>query len=139
MSEQDWDDDDLADVALITLETPPDGLEIELGEVVTVVSVQASNLVKDVRELITNALGGRMRRYERLLELTLETAMARYRRKLRSMGYDGALGVRIAHPTLVQGGAEIIVYGTGFRRRPSAGLDPAAPQPPEQRGENPEQ
>lgn len=104
-------------ILLSSLETPPNGADVDIGEVVTVVSVQASNIVKDVRELITNALGGRMRRYEKLLEITVDGAMDRLREKLRAEGYDGALGVRIAHPTVVQGGAEIVVYGTGFRYR----------------------
>lgn len=106
-----------ADVLLLSIETPPPGRAVEIGALVSVSSVQASNLIKDVRELITNAFGGRMRRYEALLELALSAALERFRERLVDQGYDGALGVRIAHPTVVQGGAEIVVYGTGFRYR----------------------
>lgn len=116
---------DPSDIILITLETPSaawggdwdDDRPIEIGEMVAVSAVQASNLLKDVRELITNAFGGRMRRYERLLDHTMRMALARFRSELAAQGYDGAIGVRFAHPTVVQGGVELVVYGTGFRFR----------------------
>lgn len=110
---------DPAAVALLSVESPLGGLvrgrPIELGEMVSASSVQASNIVRDVREMVTNALGGRMRRYEALLDLTMERVLERYRAKLAEQGYDGAVGVRFAHPTVADGGAELIVYGTGFR------------------------
>lgn len=106
---------DPARIVLITLERGPDGREIELGEMVTATAVEASNLLRDARELITNAFGGRMRRYEKLLERVVEQGEARFREKLVEAGYDGALGVRFANPKIVDGGAEFVVYGTGFR------------------------
>lgn len=111
-------DEKLRALRLVNIETPPGGWEaVEIGELVSVAVVQASNIVRDVREMITNAFGGRMKRYEALLELTLQRAELRFREELLAKGYDGALGVRYAHPTVVDGGAELIVYGTGFRWR----------------------
>ena len=106
-------------VRLLTIETPPADLDIEIGEMVSVSAVHASNLIRDVREMITNALGGRMRRYERLLDAAMTDALARFRAELTAKGYDGAIGVRFAHPMIVQGAAELVVYGTGFRYRSS--------------------
>lgn len=104
-------------VILISIETPPAGREVEMGELVCVAAVQASNVIRDVREMITNALGGEMRRYETLLETVLQRGFQRLREELARRGYDGAVGVRLAHPSVVDGGAELIVYGTGFRFR----------------------
>lgn len=104
-----------SDIRLITLEAADLGRPIEIGEMVTVSVVQASNLIRDVRELITNALGGRMRRYEDLLDTAVARGLARFREELAAQGYDGALGVRFAHPDIVSGGAELVIYGTGFR------------------------
>lgn len=104
---------------LLTVENPPNGRvggrPIELGGLVSTSAVQASNIVRDVVEMVRNAVGGRMTRYERLLDLTQERALARFQEKLAEAGYDGAVGVRFAHPTVVDGGSELIVYGTGFR------------------------
>lgn len=104
-----------SDIVLISLETPPPDRRVEVGELVTATAVQASNIVRDVRELIVNVFGGQMTRYEGLLDATLERGLARFRVVLAQRGYHGALGVRFSHPKLVDGGAEIIVYGTGFR------------------------
>ncbi|MBI3959070.1 MAG: hypothetical protein HY328_09695 [Chloroflexi bacterium] len=32
-------------------------------------------------------------------------------------GYDGVRGVKISHPTVMDGGVEVVVYGNGFRVR----------------------
>ncbi|MEL7372394.1 MAG: heavy metal-binding domain-containing protein [Myxococcota bacterium] len=102
-------------MVLISLETPPSNRSVEVGEMVTAATVQASNIIRDAHELLINIFGGRMRRYETLLEATVERGLERFRIELAQRGYDGALGVRFSHPKIVDGGAEIIVYGTGFR------------------------
>ena len=106
---------DPAEIVLLSVETLPPGRRAELGELVTCPSVQASNIIRDAHELLINIFGGRMRRYEALLEATLERGLQRFRTHLVDLGYDGAVGVRFSHPKIVDGGAEIIVYGTGFR------------------------
>jgi len=90
------------------------GRKVREGELVTAYAVTAANLIKDVREKITNTFGGRMARYEALVEETVERALERLDDKARGLGYDGCLAVRIAHPNLVDGGVEVVVYGTGF-------------------------
>ena len=111
-------------VVLISLETPPPGRSVEIGALVTAQAVQASNILRDAHELLINIFGGRMKRYESLLEATVELGLSRFREQLVARGYDGALGVRFSHPKIVDGGAEIIVYGTGFRfTEPAAAAD----------------
>ncbi len=90
------------------------GREVREGGLVTAYAVTAANLIKDVREKITNTFGGRMVRYEALVEDTVERALAQLEDKARQQGYDGCLAVRISHPSLVEGGVEVVVYGTGF-------------------------
>lgn len=99
---------------LIALDTPP-GDAIELGEVLTVVVVNAANVVKDIRENIRNLVGGRMTHYEKLIETAVNTALAELDQKALARGYDGVIGVKIANPTVVDGGVEVVVYGNGFR------------------------
>lgn len=104
---------------LISLDHSPDqGLEI--GEMFTVVVVYAANVVKDIRENIRNLVGGRMTHYERLIEQAVNTALAELEAKAKAQGYSGVIGVKIANPTVVDGGVEVIVYGNGFRYRNSA-------------------
>ncbi len=84
------------------------------GEFISVTAVEAANIIKDIRERITNTFGGRMKRYENLIEKAVERALSRLDEKAKEKGYDGVVGVRLSHPSLVDGGVEVVAYGTGF-------------------------
>jgi uncharacterized protein YbjQ (UPF0145 family) len=91
---------------------------IEVGELLTSVTVMAANVVRDIRENIRNLVGGRMTHYEHLIETAVQNALADLEQKAKSRGYDGVIGVKIANPTVVDGGVEVVVYGNGFRLQP---------------------
>jgi uncharacterized protein YbjQ (UPF0145 family) len=99
---------------LIVMDQHPSA-RIEVGEMVTVTTVTAANVVKDIRENIRNLIGGRMQHYERLIGGAVETALRELDAKTQALGYDGVVGVKIANPVVVEGAVEIIVYGNGFR------------------------
>lgn len=105
---------------LISLDTLPDR-PVELGEMLYVVVVNSANVVKDIRENLRNLVGGRMPHYERLIEEGVAAALAQLDARALSAGYDGVIGVKITHPTVVDGGVEIVVYGNGFRHKRTAG------------------
>ena len=90
------------------------GREVREGGIVFAVAVSAANILRDIREHITNTLGGRMTRYESLAEETISRALAMLEEKAKAAGYDGVVGVRISHPKIAEGGMEVVVYGTGF-------------------------
>lgn len=94
---------------------------IEVGELLTAVTVMAANVVRDIRENIRNLVGGRMTHYEALIDEAVQKALGDLEQKAKSRGYDGVIGVKIANPTVVDGGVEVVVYGNGFRlHQPSA-------------------
>ncbi|MGB0714091.1 MAG: YbjQ family protein [Gammaproteobacteria bacterium] len=72
-----------------------------------------SNLVRDIREMATNVLGGKMKRYEELVRLTVESAYSNLQEEAARQGYDAVLCVRLMSTSITQGGAEVIAYGTG--------------------------
>lgn len=84
------------------------------GELISACAVSAANIIRDLREHITNTFGGEMKQYEGLVDETIERALEKLDKKARARGYDGALAVRISHPSVVEGGVEVIVYGTAF-------------------------
>lgn len=100
---------------IITTEHLPD--DVELGELLTAIAVSSVNVVKDFRENIRNLTGGDMYHYERLLEHTLARALEKIQVQAQKQGYDGLVGLKIAHPNVVDSCAEIIVYANGFRYR----------------------
>jgi uncharacterized protein YbjQ (UPF0145 family) len=87
---------------------------LKVGELLTVVVIRAANVASDIRENIRNLTGGRMGHYEKLVQSALDDAMAALEEKAKGKGYDGVIGVKIASPSLVEGGVEIVVYGNGF-------------------------
>ncbi len=91
--------------------------DIELGEIISSVAVNAANIVKDIRENIRNLVGGRMVHYETLIETAISRALKQLEQKAKAKGYDGILGVKLTHPYVVDGAVEIIAYGTGFKYR----------------------
>jgi uncharacterized protein YbjQ (UPF0145 family) len=89
--------------------------QIEIGELLTAGAVLAVNVVKDFKETVRNIVGGAMGHYENLVEDSIDRAVGRLIEKAKEKGYEGIVGFRIAHPSLVDGGAEVVVYGNGFK------------------------
>jgi uncharacterized protein YbjQ (UPF0145 family) len=90
--------------------------QVEIGELLTVVVVKAANIVNDVRENVRNLVGGRMEHYEKLIQDAVDTALSDLEKKAKERGYDGVIGLKISNPMVVNGGAEVIVYGNAFRK-----------------------
>jgi uncharacterized protein YbjQ (UPF0145 family) len=92
---------------------------IERGEMVYAVAISGANILRDMREAVVNTIGGHMTKYEALLDQTIARALDGLAERARAKGYDGVLGVRIAHPTITNGAIAVTVTGTGFRLRGS--------------------
>jgi uncharacterized protein YbjQ (UPF0145 family) len=90
------------------------GRRIKEGELIHASNVLAANLLRDAREAITNAIGGKMQRYTRLLDRVTDEAIEILKERAREKGYDGLVAVRISNPFMIQGSAAITIYGTGF-------------------------
>jgi uncharacterized protein YbjQ (UPF0145 family) len=88
---------------------------VDKGEMVFACAVSGANILRDMREAIVNTIGGRMTKYEALLDATIDRALGILSERARAKGYDGVLGVRISHPTITSGAIEVVVSGTGFR------------------------
>lgn len=91
-----------------------DGQQIRHGELVHACAVSGANVVRDMREVITNVIGGKMKRYEAVLDDTIARALENLKSKAAATGYDGVVGVRISHPNITDGAIEVVVVGTGF-------------------------
>ena len=98
---------------LVTTDTISDQ-PVRHGELVYATAVSGANILRDVREAITNTLGGQMTRYEVLLDRTIARALEGLAERAREKGYDGVLAVRISHPEITDGAVEVVVCGTGF-------------------------
>jgi len=99
---------------LVTTDTIQDA-EIVTGEVVFAVAVSGANIVRDMREAIVNTIGGKMIRYEQLVDMTIARALEMLKARAAEQGYDGVLAVRLSHPMITNGAVEVVATGTGFR------------------------
>jgi uncharacterized protein YbjQ (UPF0145 family) len=99
---------------LATTETIDDA-HIELGDIVFACAVSGANIIRDMREAIVNTIGGRMTKYEALLDDTIARALETLSARAKSQGYDGVVGIRVSHPMITSGAIEVVVTGTGFR------------------------
>lgn len=89
--------------------------KVEIGELLISSGVIAANVIKDLKEGIKNIFGGKMTAYENIIEAAVERAKEKLIQKAKEKGYEGLTGFRISNPSVVEGGAEVIVYANGFR------------------------
>jgi uncharacterized protein YbjQ (UPF0145 family) len=98
---------------LVTTETIGDR-PVRHGKLLFASAVAGANIVRDVRETITNYVGGNMTRYEYILDKTIERCFEKLSEKARAAGYDGVLAIRVSHPYITTGALEVVAVGTGF-------------------------
>lgn len=98
---------------IVTTETIGDR-PVRHGDMVFAAAVSGANIIRDMREAVVNTIGGRMTKYEGLLDQTIERALGELASRARAKGYDGVLAVRISHPVITHGAVEVVVTGTGF-------------------------
>lgn len=93
---------------------------IRHGAAVHATAVSGANVLRDLREAVTNTLGGKMLRYEKLLNLTIDRALDTLEERALAAGYEGVVGLRISHPVITDGAVEVVVVGTGVWLEPSS-------------------
>ncbi len=98
---------------LVTTETLGD-VRVRPGELVFASAVAGANIIRDLRETVTNYVGGNMTRYEYVLDKTIERAFAILSERAKAKGYDGVLAIRVSHPMITTGALEVVAVGTGF-------------------------
>ena len=77
--------------------------------------VQAKNFGRDFMAAMKNLVGGELEDYTQLLSQARQIATKRMVDEAQELGADGVVNVRYASSSLMQGAAEITVYGTAFR------------------------
>lgn len=103
---------------ITTTETFP-GKEIEsvLG-VCRGSTVRARNVGRDIFAGIKNLIGGEISEYTKLQSQSRDQALERMIKDAESMGADGIVNIRFITAMVMQGAAEIMVYGTAVRFKP---------------------
>ncbi|MEM7291834.1 MAG: YbjQ family protein [Pseudomonadota bacterium] len=97
---------------LSNLETIPGKRVIKHYGLVQGSSVRAKHVGKDIVAAIKNLFGGELDAYTELLHEAREEALERMQESARNLGANAVLNVRFSTSSVMQGAAEIYVYGT---------------------------
>ena len=78
-------------------------------------TVRARNVGRDIFAALKNLIGGEINEYTKLQADSREQALQRMIKDAESLGADAVVNVRITTSMIMQGVAEILVYGTAVK------------------------
>ena len=91
------------------------GKEVEPLGLVKGTVVQSKNFGKDFMAGMKNLVGGEVREYQELLLEARQIATKRMVDEADALGADAVVNVRYGTSSVMQGAAEIVVYGTAVK------------------------
>jgi len=77
--------------------------------------IQAKHLGKDILAGFRQVVGGEIKEYTEMISEAREIALQRMIKKAEDMGADAVINVRFGTSMVMQGAAEILVYGTAVK------------------------
>ena len=101
---------------LITLNYVP-GKEIEALGIVKGTTVQTKNFGKDFMAGLKTLVGGELASYTEMLTEARQIATKRMVEEAETLGADAVINVRYSSASMMQGAAEVVVYGTAVKFR----------------------
>ena len=99
---------------ILTTDNVP-GKNIEALSLVTGACIMSKHIGKDIGAGLRNLVGGEMKAYVEMLNQAKDEALERLKEAADAIGADAVVGMRFATSSIVQGGAEILAYGTAVR------------------------
>ena len=93
------------------------GKELEVLEIVKGSVVQSKNFGKDFMAGMKTLVGGEIVGYTELLTEARQIATKRMVDEAEALGADAIINIRYGSSSLMQGAAEVIVYGTAVKYR----------------------
>lgn len=100
---------------ITTTETVPGKEVAEILGIARGSTVRARNVGRDFFASLKNLIGGEISEYTKLQAHAREQALQRLEQDAVKMGADAVVNVRIATSMIMQGVAEILVYGTAVK------------------------
>lgn len=91
------------------------GKEIETIGLVKGSTIQSKNFGKDIGQGFKSLVGGELKSYTKMMNEARDLATERMSEEAKSLGADAVINVRYSSSAVMQGAAEIIVYGTAVK------------------------
>ncbi len=91
------------------------GKELEMLGIVKGSTVQTKNIGRDITQSFKTLVGGELKSYNEMMDKARALATKRMVEEAKTMGADGVVNVRYSSSAIMQGAAEVIVYGTAVK------------------------
>ncbi len=78
-------------------------------------TIQSKNMFKDMGSGFKSMVGGELKAYTKMMDQAREVAINRMIEQAEGMGADAIVSVRFNSASVMQGAAEIMVYGTAVK------------------------
>ena len=91
------------------------GKELETLGLVKGSTIQSKNIGKDIGQSFKTIVGGELRSYTKMMDEAREIAIGRMSAEAEALGADAIVGIRFASSAIMQGAAEIMVYGPAVK------------------------
>ena len=91
------------------------GKELETLTLVKGSTIQSKHLGNDILESLKTLVGGELRSYNDMMNQARAIATKRMVEEAEALGADAVVNVRYASSAVMQGAAEVIVYGTAVK------------------------
>ena len=91
------------------------GKTLETLSIVKGSTIQSKHVGKDIMSSFKTIVGGELGAYNEMMNQARAIATKRMVEEAESMNADGVINIRYASSAIVQGAAEVIVYGTAVK------------------------
>ncbi|MBP3301379.1 MAG: YbjQ family protein [Clostridia bacterium] len=91
------------------------GKELETLSIVKGSTIQSKHIGKDIAQSFKSFVGGELKSYNEMMNEARALATKRMVEEAEALGADAVVNVRYASAAVMQGAAEVIVYGTAVK------------------------
>ncbi len=91
------------------------GKEFETLTLVKGSTIQSKNIGKDITQSFKTLVGGELKAYNEMMNEARALATKRMVAEAETLGADAIVNIRYASSAIMQGAAEVIVYGTAVK------------------------
>lgn len=91
------------------------GKTLEMLGLVQGSTIQSKHLGKDIAQSFKTLVGGELKSYNQMMNEARAIATKRMVEKAEALGADAVVNIRYASAAVMQGAAEVIVYGTAVK------------------------
>lgn len=83
-------------------------------------TIRAKHLGKDIMSGLRHLVGGELKEYAEMIQEARNYAIQVMEAEAKKLGADAVINIRFATSSVAQGAAEVLVYGTAVKLKPSS-------------------